>query len=102
MKAGVYMQSLIWCCGSCGFTLKGGQPSMECPICEAYKASNIDIPQHIEAALIEEFGADLTNSAEARKKRLQLLEEGGYRKKSRLKGRVTEAVHQAGDSRKYL
>jgi rubredoxin len=101
MKAGTFMQSLLWCCTSCGFVHKGGQPFMECPICEAYKTAFVDIPQHIEAELIDEFGEDMTNSAEARDARLKMAREGGYLSNVRVKGRMTEAVHDAKDSRKY-
>ena len=100
MKAGTFMQTLVWCCSSCGFVHHGGQPFMECPICEAYKTSFIDIPQHIEAAVIAEFGADGLNSAGARQRRRELVREGGYARTFRLKGRVTEAVNRDGASRR--
>jgi len=61
---------------------------MECPICEAYKSSFIDTPQHIEAQLREEFGDDNTNSAPARAKRLLVLREGGYLRTNRIRGRM--------------
>lgn len=98
MNANSYMHSVLWCCTSCGFVLETGQPHMECPICEAYKTSFIDTPGHIEAAIREQFG-DLPNAAEARSRRLELLREGGYTRRFRLKGRITEAVHGDGDSR---
>lgn len=101
MKAGTFMQSLQWCCASCGFTHNGGQPFMECPICEAYKTSFVDLPQHIEAELREEFGED-TNTAAARKRRLEMAREAGLLKRNRVRGRQTSAVHADGDSRKYL
>lgn len=100
MNAGTFMQSLLWCCTSCGFVYRGGQPAMECPVCGAYKTAFVDIPQHIEAALVEEFGEDLTNSAAARKERLKRAREGGFMSHHRVQGRMTKAVHQARDSRK--
>ncbi|TVQ96057.1 MAG: hypothetical protein EA398_16455 [Deltaproteobacteria bacterium] len=93
MNASTYMQSLLWCCSSCGFVYQGGQPKMECPICEAYKTSFIDSPQHIEAEIRETFGDDLANSAEARDARLARLREGGHLRGFRVKGRVVEAVN---------
>lgn len=94
------MQSLLWCCTSCGFVYRGGQPAMECPICEAYKSAFVDIPQHIEAQLIEEFGDELTNSSAAREKRLTMARTGGFFANVRVKGRMTETVHDNQDSRK--
>ena len=100
MNADTYMQAMLWCCSSCGFTFAGQQPHMECPICEAYKTSFIDIPQHVEKDIREEFG-DLSNGTEARKARLAALREGGHLRTFRIKGRFTEAVHRHGDSRDY-
>lgn len=93
MNASTYMQSLLWCCSSCGFVIKGGQPKMECPICEAYKTAFIDIPQHVEAEVRGDFGEDLANSADARNARLAKLREGGHLRGFRVKGRFVEAVH---------
>lgn len=101
MKAETYMHSVLWCCNSCGFLLEGGQPTMECPICEAYKSSFIDSPAHVEAAVRADHG-DLFNGADARAQRLQLLKEGGYLRSFRLKGRSTSAVHDAQASRKHI
>jgi len=100
MKADSYMHSVLWCCTSCGFVIEGGQPFMECSICEAYKSSFIDTPGHTEAAVREEFG-DLYNSAEARQARLRQLRAGGFLRNFRIKGRVTEAVNHAKESRKF-
>lgn len=97
MNANSYMHSVLWCCTSCGFVLESGQPHMECPICEAYKTSFIDSPAHVEAEIREAF--DLPNSADARARRLEVLREHGYTRRFRLKGRVTEAVHEDGSSR---
>ena len=99
MKAGTFMQTLHWTCTSCGYAYRGGQPMMECPICEAYKSSFIDAPQHIEAKVIEAFGEKATNSADARAHRLELMREGGYLRRFRLKGRFVEAVNVADPSR---
>lgn len=99
MNANAYMHSILWCCTSCGFVLEGGQPHMECPICEAYKESFIDSPAQIEAALRKQFGADGFNTAAAREARLAQLRAGGFLRKYRVKGRHTEAVHNPGVSR---
>ncbi len=99
MNAATYMHSVLWCCTSCGFVLPGGQPHMECPICEAYKASFIDSPAQIEAELRGQFGEDATNSAEARAARLEALRAGGWLRKFRLKGRFNEAVNRPAASR---
>ncbi len=101
MKADTYMHSVLWCCSSCGFVLEGGQPSLECPICEAYKSSYIDSPAHIEAGIRATHGT-LYNGAEARAERLEKLREGGYLRSFRLKGRATNAVNDAKDSRKHI
>ena len=105
MNANTYMQALLWCCSSCGFTFAGKQPHMECPICEAYKTSFIDIPQHIEMAIRDKHavkGSEAgANTAEARAERLELLRADGFLKSFRMKGRQTKAVHQAEASRDY-
>lgn len=100
MKADTFMHSILWCCSSCGFVLEGGQPAMECPICESYKSSFIDSPAHVEAEIREEFG-ELNNCAEARAKRLEVLKDGGYLRNFRLKGRFGYAVNDPDESRKY-
>ena len=92
------MHSILWCCASCGFVIETGQPHMECPICEAYKANFVDAPAHIEAAIRERFG-DAYNSAEARAARLDALREGNYLRRFRLKGRFTYAVDEPRASR---
>jgi hypothetical protein len=101
MNASSYMHSVLWCCTSCGFVLEGGQPQMECPICESYKECFIDSPAHIEADVRKQFGADQFNSAAARAARLEALRAGGYTRRFRLKGRHNEVVNRVGDSRKY-
>jgi hypothetical protein len=101
MNAGSYMHSICWVCTSCGFLLEGGQPHMECPICESYKDAFIDTPSHVEADIRKQFG-DAINAAEARKTRLQILTDKGYTRKFRVKGRVTELVNLDSASRKTL
>ncbi|MFT6395857.1 MAG: hypothetical protein ACJAYU_000599 [Bradymonadia bacterium] len=100
MKADTYMHSILWCCTSCGFILEGGQPMMECAICESYKDSFIDSPAHVEAEIRSTHG-ELFNAAAARAERLEKLREGGYLRSYRMKGRFTEAVNAADQSRKY-
>ena len=102
MKAGTFMHALFWCCKSCGFVYEGGQPTMECPICEAYKASFVSTPGQIQSTLIDEFGEGQTNTTEARARRLELLREKNLIKRARLNARTTEAVHRAGSSRREL
>jgi hypothetical protein len=101
MNANSYMHSICWVCTSCGFLLEGGQPHMECPICESYKDAFIDTPAHLEAAVRKEFG-DAFNSADARRTRLRQLAEQGYTRKFRVKGRVTELVNVDSASRKNV
>ena len=99
MNSTPLMQTMIWTCGSCGFAIEGKAPHMECPVCEAYKSSFVDIPQHVEVAVRDAFGADNANSAEARRDRLARLREGGYIRSARLRGRRPKAVHGSGHSR---
>ncbi len=99
MNANPFMHSVLWCCTSCGFLLEGGQPTMECPICEAYKESFIDTPAHVEVAIREAAGDDAFNTADARRARLDALRTGGYLRTYRRKGRFTEAVNRSGVSR---
>ena len=68
MTQSSYSQAMIWCCGSCGFVLSGGQPHMECPMCDSYREVFIDIPQQIESEVRAEFGEEI-NAAPARAKR---------------------------------
>jgi hypothetical protein len=75
---------------------------MECPICESYKESFIDIPQHIESSVRASFGADAANSAEARAARKKLLAAEGLLRRYRVKGRVTLPVHDPRPSRSLL
>ena len=100
MNANPYMHSVLWCCSSCGFVMEGGQPFMECSICEAYKSSFIDSPAHVEAEIREAHG-EMFNGADARGERLEKLRAGGYLRNFRIKGRFTEAVNQAKQSRRF-
>jgi rubredoxin len=102
MNAHSYMQSILWCCSSCGFVLEGGQPHMECPLCEAYKDAFIDTPGQVEASIRATFGNDASNTADARRARLAALRAGGFLRTYRVKGRVTEAVNSAAPSRRLL
>jgi hypothetical protein len=76
MTQSSFSQALIWCCGSCGFVLEGGQPHMECPMCDSYREVFIDIPQQIESELRAEFGEEI-NAAPARAKRRAIVAEQG-------------------------
>jgi hypothetical protein len=98
MNAGNYMHSICWVCTSCGFLLESGQPHMECPICESYKECFVNTPAHIEADIRTRF-PDASNSAPARAERLATLRSKGFLKKFRVKGRYTELVNRANDSR---
>ena len=83
-----FMQALLWTCKSCGFAYEGGQPKQNCPMCEAYKTSFIDFPQHLEAKIREAHPDKSFNHAECREMRRKLLEEHGVDKKNRVAGRV--------------
>lgn len=102
MAAGTYMQSVMWCCTSCGFSLQFGQPKYECPLCEAYKSAFVDTPQHIERELTEKYGEGNTNAADARAERLSILRENGYLKNNRFRSRQLEAVYVTQTSRKTI
>ena len=83
-----YQQALLWTCTSCGFEFVGGQPKMECPFCEAYKAAFIEIPQHLEEQVREAFPDNPHNHRDCRALRLELMEKEGVKTKSRIAGRV--------------
>lgn len=102
MAAGTYMQSVLWCCTSCGFIVQFGQPNYECPLCEAYKSAFIDTPQHIERQLVEKHGEGNTNTAEARAERLKILHEQGFMKNSIHRSRQLESVFVTKTSRKTI
>lgn len=87
-----YMQAMLWTCVSCGFLLEGGQPPYECPICEAYKTSFIDLPQHIEKMIRDEHTEIPPNHQTCRTQRLALMLEHGVAKKRRAAGRILPAA----------
>ena len=86
------MFALLWTCGSCGFVYEGGQPKMECPVCEAYKTNFIDLPQHLEQEIRTEFPDLPPNHKTCRAKRLELMETHGVRDSNRVAGRVLPAA----------
>lgn len=87
-----YMQAMLWTCKSCGFLIEGGQPHYECPICEAYKTSFIDLPQHIEQ-LVREAHSDIPpNHQTCREMRLELMDEHDVDSKRRAAGRILPAA----------
>ena len=83
-----YFQALLWTCTSCGFIFEGGQPQMECLACEAYKTAFIDIPQHIEQQVREQFPDVPPNHIDCRNRRLELLHASGQHRAFRVSGRV--------------
>jgi rubredoxin len=83
-----YFQALLWTCTSCGFVYEGGQPKMECQTCEAYKTAFIDIPQHLEQKVREEFPELPPNHIECRNRRLELMKENNAFRKFSVAGRV--------------
>ena len=86
-----FMQAMLWTCKSCGFQLQGGQPPYECPVCEAYKTTFMDIPQHIEKELREAHPDLPPNHIDIRAKRVAMIEEKGLVKKRRAAGRILPA-----------
>lgn len=87
-----YMQAMLWTCKSCGFVLEGGQPPYECPLCEAYKTSFIDFPQHLEQQLRTAHESLPPNHKDCRAQRLELIKTHGVDKKSRAAGRILPAA----------
>lgn len=87
-----FMQALLWTCKTCGFVYEGGQPKQNCPVCESYKTSFIDIPQHIEAKVRDEFPDKSFNHVDCREMRLELMEEYDVDDKNRVAGRVLPSV----------
>lgn len=83
-----FMQALLWTCKHCGFVYEGGQPKQNCPICESYKTSFIDIPQHIEAEVREAHPDKSYNHRECRQMRIELMEENDVDSKNRVSGRI--------------
>ena len=83
-----FNMALLWTCTCCGFVWEGGQPHMECPSCEAYKTSFIDIPQHIERQVREKLKkGQRHNCTEARQQRLALMKDSGVMSQFQVKGR---------------
>lgn len=87
-----FMQAWLWTCKSCGFTLEGGQPMYECPLCEAYKTSFINIPQHLEKQVREEHADLPINHATCRDRRLELMDEFAADDKRLAAGRILPAA----------
>lgn len=83
-----YMQAMLWTCKSCGFVYEGGQPKQNCPVCESYKTSFIDLPQHLEAQVREAHPDKSFNHIDCRTMRLKLMKEAGVGSSFRLAGRV--------------
>ncbi len=87
-----FMQAMLWTCRCCGFQLEGGQPPYECPICESYKTSFMDIPQHLEQG-VREAHADLPpNHADLRAARVALIKEHKLDRTRRASGRILPAA----------
>ena len=87
-----FMVAMLWTCKVCGFTLEGGQPKYECPICESYKTSFVDLPQHLELKVREEHAALPANHATCRSRRLELMAEHQVTTTNRAAGRVLPAA----------
>lgn len=83
-----YFQALLWTCRTCGFVKEGDQPHMECPICESYKSNFIDIPQHIDRQIREEFPDKNPNARDCRDLRLKLMQEEDADGKNKFTGRM--------------
>lgn len=87
-----FIHALIWTCKSCGFSYIGGQPKMECPVCESYKTSFIDLPQHLEQRVREAFPGLPHNHRDCRLKRLELMESEHVVDNFRVAGRILPAA----------
>lgn len=87
-----YMQAMLWTCKCCGFQLQGGQPPYECPICESYKTSFMDIPQHLEQKIRADHRKKPVNHAELRAARVALIAEEKLDSKRRAAGRILPAA----------
>jgi len=86
-----YLHALIWTCRTCGFAYFGGQPKMECPVCESYKTNFVALPQHHEQAVRGEFPENPPNHRDSRARRLELLNSEGDRK-NQVAGRILPAA----------
>lgn len=91
-----FMVAMLWTCKVCGFTLEGGQPKYECPICESYKTSFVDLPQHLELQVREEHAALPANHATCRSRRLELMAAHQVTTQNRAAGRVLPAASGNG------
>ncbi|RDV36358.1 hypothetical protein DV096_19250 [Bradymonadaceae bacterium TMQ3] len=87
-----FMQALLWTCKNCAFVYEGGQPKQNCPMCESYKTSFIDLPQHLEAQVREAHPELPFNHADCRATRKKLMEEHGVLKSYRVSGRQLPTV----------
>lgn len=83
-----FMQALLWTCKSCGFVYEGGQPKQNCPMCEAYKTSFIDFPQHLEAEVRQAHPDKSFNHVDCRAMRQRLMKEHQVDRNNRVAGRV--------------
>lgn len=83
-----YFQAMLWTCQTCGFVMEGKQPHMECPICEGYKSSFIDIAQHLEKSVRQAHPEKNPNHRVCREKRLQLMQEHDADEHNTYAGRV--------------
>ncbi len=86
------MHAMLWTCSCCGFLYEGGQPKMECPVCESYKTAFIDLPQHLEREIRTAFPDVPPNHRDCRAQRLALMIEHGVKGKSTVAGRVLPAA----------
>ena len=65
---------------------------MECPVCESYKTSFIDLPQHIEAQVREELPDNPHNHRDNRARRIELIAEHKVLDNNRVSGRILPAA----------
>lgn len=83
-----YFEAMLWTCKSCGFVEEGGQPEMECPLCEAYKTDFINIPQHIEKQVRQQYEDLPPNHKKCRTRRIELMKEENVFEHHDVAGRV--------------
>lgn len=87
-----FMFALLWTCTHCGFVYEGGQPKMECQFCGSYKTAFIDMPQHLEKEVREEFPELPPNHRDCRKVRLSLMKRDKVNARATVRGRVLPAT----------
>lgn len=87
-----FLHALIWTCRTCAFTYVGGQPKMECPVCEGYKTNFVDLPQHLEQKVRDEFPGLPPNHKDCRARRLELMTAAGVLDNFRVAGRILPAA----------